>query len=573
MLPLAPDATGRLGSRATALACAAAVALAGLVYLNALDNPFVYDDLYQIVENRSFTQPSLHALVFQNTTRPVLNISYALDRWLWGPAPFGFHVTNVTLHMLNVGLLLAFALIAGRGRGGALGLAGASGAALVFAVHPMMTQAVGYISGRSEVLCATWFLLALLAADRWIRGRGNAWLAAALGAWALALGTKETAVMFPAVLFVYDRMYGPGGEAARRRLWRLHLPVAGAAIAAALARIVLLGREGTGVLQPQLDLVLVELGVVRRYVWMLLAPSGQAIVHRVSPISGIGDPQLWLAIATVGGLIAVAWVVRRRQPMVTLGLVWCLLLLVPGFVLVALDRGEPMAEHRVYLAAAGLFLAAGAAADWLLARGARRPAPMRWLVPAMLALGVVSLAGRTVLRNIVWSDPEALWREALAYAPDFWLPYVPLGDVLHARGRHAEAAEALATALRLRPESHVALGKLGVCLVETGRLDDAEAVFERLRAVEPTTLEVPYGLGLVAVARGDAEAARGRFAEVLAGDPLNVPARQALATLEETSGANPAAALRYCEEVRQIAPDTPGNDDCISRNQRRLGGH
>src|SRR5438128_12620517 len=88
----------------------AAALLAGLVYLNALHNPFVYDDYRTIVDNVSVQSPgSFRAIVLHDITRPIVNLSYAADRALWGAQPFGFHVTSVILHMLNVLLLYQLA--------------------------------------------------------------------------------------------------------------------------------------------------------------------------------------------------------------------------------------------------------------------------------------------------------------------------------------------------------------------------------------------------------------------------------------------------------------------------------
>ena len=80
----------------------------------------------------------------------------------------GFHVTNVLLHMLNVVLLFQLAWRFEKGR-----LLAAFAASTLLAVHPMMTEAVGYISGRSEVLCATFFMLAMMSGRRWLEGRSN----------------------------------------------------------------------------------------------------------------------------------------------------------------------------------------------------------------------------------------------------------------------------------------------------------------------------------------------------------------------------------------------------------------
>src|SRR5439155_13399577 len=97
-------------SRRRLLFACAAVLAAGLVYLNAIHNPFVYDDYHTVVANASI-QPgaSLRAIVLHDLTRPITNISFAIDRVLWGPRPLGFHVTSVLLHMLNVALLFHLA--------------------------------------------------------------------------------------------------------------------------------------------------------------------------------------------------------------------------------------------------------------------------------------------------------------------------------------------------------------------------------------------------------------------------------------------------------------------------------
>ena len=160
------------------LALLAAVLMGGLVYANALDNPFVYDDYVSVVENPSIHPPLyLQSVLLYKATRPLVNASYAIDRAMWGPQPFGFHLTSVLLHMLNVALtfLLAWRLTEdGQQKTGtaAQPQVAAFAAASLFAAHPLMTEAVGYISGRSEVLCATFFLSALLTARRWMRDGG-----------------------------------------------------------------------------------------------------------------------------------------------------------------------------------------------------------------------------------------------------------------------------------------------------------------------------------------------------------------------------------------------------------------
>ena len=187
-------------SNLSVLTCSAAVLLAGLLYLNTLNNPFVYDDARSILNNRSLTtRASVTAVVRENVSRPLVSLSYCIDHAIWGPAPFGYHVTNVLLHMLNVALLFLFTRGVAIDRLRDEGMArerravlAAGVAATLFAVHPMMTEAVGYISGRSDLLSGTFMLLSFVTVRQWLNTDRSLWLMAALAAQQSATASART---------------------------------------------------------------------------------------------------------------------------------------------------------------------------------------------------------------------------------------------------------------------------------------------------------------------------------------------------------------------------------------------
>src|SRR5205807_3669348 len=119
---------------------------------------------------------------------------------------------------------------------------------------------------------------------------------------------------------------------------------------------------------------------------------------------------------TVGVVVMCAWRERKAVGLISLGLTWFLLLLAPSAVLVMLDLGEPMVEHRVYLASCGLFMAAGAATGRLWAAFVTPRARHR--AAALAIVGAVALSGATLVRNAVWSRPVMLRLEAVQGAPD-----------------------------------------------------------------------------------------------------------------------------------------------------------
>jgi Flp pilus assembly protein TadD len=575
--------------RGAKLGLSAAVLLAGLVYVNGLSNPFVYDDHRLIVENRSLLDlKDLQAIVQHEVARPVLNLSYAVDRALWGPTPLGFHVTNVLLHVLNVGLLfvLAWRIVNDRrARGSSVSVneprpeVVAFATAVLFGVHPMMTEAVGYISGRSEVLCATFFLLALLSTRRWLTSRtgGVEWLLLTIVLWMLALAAKEIAAMFPAVVLCYGLLAAPDPAQRRRMLW-LCLPLLAVSVVVVAVRLAVLAWiEHPGQVAVHWQYGLVEMDVVRRYLMLVVLPRGQTIYHAIAPIDNLLDLRALLGIGTVSLLVGMSWWSRRAEGLVSFGLLWFLLLLVPSSGLVMLDRGEPMAEHRVYLASCGLFLTAGAAIGRVAIRMARARPLIRVAIGTVAALGVLTLSAHTLLRNATWADPIVLWTEAVGKAPESWLPRLLLAEALQDRGCREEVVVAYRNAIRLGPEEPTGYREVGGCLIELGRLDEASAMFEALHNLDSRSPEASNGLGAIALVKGQTDPARRHFLQTLTLDPLNIPAHRMLAAIEEGAG-NLSAALRLCEEVRQVAPETPGNDDCIRRNRARLdairsGGH
>jgi Flp pilus assembly protein TadD len=554
------------------IAAGFAALLAGSLYLNALQNPFVHDDYRSIVENTSILNVrDLPGIAYQAMTRPLVNLSYAMDAAIWGRQPFGFHLTSVLLHMLNAGLVLYVAwFVAGdrrRQRGQLLPATAspivvATATAVLFAAHPLMTQAVGYISGRSEVLYTACFLAAFLSARRWMVRGGGRWWWAAMGLWALSLMAKETAAMLGVVLLLYDRLVLEGDAAERsRRLWRLHIPLLSmAALAGVIRLIVLIGVEYPGQQPADWRFALVAVDVVRRYLLLLAFPRGQSIFHDVpvilEPLSGAAIA----AVAGLAGFLTVAWWLRRVQSTVAFGCLWFVLMLVPSGVLFALGRGEPMAEHRVYGASIGIFLAIGSAFGMLSHRLGGRGPGRRWLLHGLAVLFVVQLGGRTIVRNSVWGDPIRLSREAVELSPGHWLPRLLLGEALRTAGRCDQAIDEYRVAIDLRPQEAFAYTKLAGCLIGSGRLTEAAEAFAQLGAVDPESPHASTGLGVVAILEDRVREGRAHFSNALEKNPSDSLVRQLLALTNGTLDPERTAAL--CGELARLAPATVPTEAC-----------
>jgi len=505
---------------------AAAVALSVLVYLSALGNPFVYDDFSSVVNNLSIRPPVSWRWLFTYVVfRPLVNLSYALDYSLWGQRPFGYHLTGLLLHAGNVALffLLCWHAVGDLGRRSPLSVPRRWAAfvpAAIFAVHPMATQAVQYTAARSELLCALFSLAGLLAfRQAALSEQRKTWWVAAYLALLLGLASKEVAGVMPVLALAYDRLV-LARDGARRRFWRLYLPPLLVMLVAAGVRLgVYFGKEASGAVAAMAGNFLLQLVVLWHYLALLLLPVGQSLAHEFQEVHSLWNAGALLGLLATTLLLAAAWRVRKRWPLLTMGALWFLLVLVPSSSIVPL--AEPMAEHRAYLASAGVFLALLQGASWLAAR----PLPLR---AGIVATVLLALAVATLARNRVWSSPILLWSEATAHAPHTYAPHYALGDAYREKGDCVAAISEYRRASQLVPDEAGAWLNMGICSAQIGDLSQAEQAFARALALEPENASVHYDLGLVARLRGDGEVARRQFEEALRLQPGHQQARQAL---------------------------------------------
>ena len=605
--------------------CAVAVCLGALVYLNALSNPFVFDDQVHVVDNAALRTPgSLLPLLVSDRFRPLVNLSYALDFYVWELDPVGYHLTSLLLHCLNVALFffLCLALLedTARLRGGERPagvdlfdpgrrkILTALAVAATFAVHPLLTEGVGYISGRAEILCATFFMLAFFGLRRSLLGGGRRWLVLGLLALVLGLGTKELCAMLPLVLLLYDRLILARTEedpaAARRRLHRLHLPLVGLVLLAGAARVVaLIWFEYDALPRPVTQNLLMQFSVIWRYIFLVLLPWGQSVVHQVRPVASVADPVALGAGAALVAVITLTVILRRQAPLAVLGVAWFFLLLAPSSSIIPLL--EPMAEHRVYLASAGLFLALGAGLSGLLSRVDHTGPGLALLLRLGLIALVLVLGGATVKRNRVWADPINLWTNAAERAPGVWASHYALGDARRRKGRCDLAVGSYREAIKLLPDEPRAHLNLGICLAflrddegakrvfksvlslspgniqahnNLGQLamrarawPEAEQHFKGVLQRDPRNVKAMAGLGVAAKIQKDTDAAVRYLESTLQLDPTNTFAMLHLAHTYETLLSNPDRALRYYSQVMSMDPKTPGAAEGAHRCRQRLG--
>jgi tetratricopeptide (TPR) repeat protein len=536
-----PRATRSSMGRAAAPALVAVVLAIG-AYANSLHGGFTFDDRAEVVENASITDLGIMQEVLwgHGYTRPVVNLSYAIDFAWNGRDAFGYHLTNLVLHAANVLLLfLAAQQLARSARrqpaAAAPDIAIAFAAAGLLAVHPMMTEAVSYVSGRAEVLATTFFLASFYCFRRGFEGARFGIPAGAV-LFVLALGSKETAATLPFVLLASDVLLPSCGNWRKRR--SIHLPLIVVVCAAGIARIWLhvnFEYRNAGNAFTWNNVVL-QAEVVVRYIGLLFVPRGQTIVHPVAPITTLNHVRVAIAALALGAailLIALTW---KRLPLVALGVIWFFLALLPSSVLTLLTPyGQSMSEHRVYLASCAFFLAIAASAVRSTQLVSRWVGPARAVLGASAAVVLASLLVATVARNRVWADPIRVWQEAVNRSPGAMFAHLGLGQEYRIAGRCRLAEPAFREAIRLAPNRPPAYLGLAACLIQQRRIVEARDTLRTALDSAPRDLNVLVRLG----------------------------------EIEERGFGRRAEALRLCREALAIDPASGDATECVERNDAK----
>ena len=492
-------------------------------YRGSLGGPFIWDDVPNIPGNPRIRQLGWDALA--GTSRPLTQLTFALNHALGGLDVRGYHAVNLVVHVLAALALYAlarrtFASAALRPRFGSAAPWLAVVLAASWAVHPLQTEAVTYIVQRAESLAGLLYLLVLHALARGAESRRPlGWHVAAVGCCALGMAVKPVMATAPLMALLYDRAFLAGSfraALARRR----GLYVALAASVLVLPVVLAAGRHdwdvSTGFRMAGLTpgrYALTQLAVVAHYLRLAVWPSPLILDYAWPTARGLGDVMPG-ALLTIPLLALTAVGLARNRAPGFLG-AWCFVILAPtsSFVPIA----DAAFEHRMYLPLAAP-LALAAAGAWRIAAG-RRGATIAAVLAALAVVG--TLAEVTVRRNRDYASEVAIWSDNIAKHPRNPRPYVQLGTALAAAGRSDEAIRSFETALRLKPDYGAALGNLTHARDAQGRLTLEQAIRDYGEALrlDPALQWTRYDLGLALIRAGRPEEAAARFSEALARDP------------------------------------------------------
>src|SRR2546422_5665496 len=543
--------------------------IVAVLYGGSIGSPFVYDDRIHIFENTDVT--GFQGLmdfasvirIFQSKFgllgRPVLIVTYGLNYLYSGSDPAGFRLTNLFIHTANCLLVFVLILLLSRTFGGKNNrsfMTALLGAAL-FAAHPLLTESVTYIAGRSSSLCAFFYFAALVFVVQ-SGGRNGAShavvLLLAIACGVLAWLVKQEAVTLPLAAIGLVWLSWPKNTVRRQAIgtfvWvaillaallfqRAHIAVV-EQFSRENSSLVAAGFEETIPLTPYLLTSIKELTTY--YLWRMFVPVHLSVDPDPTIIHNLASPGLWISLVVLLCLCAAVWMLRKSRPLLAVGIM--LIVISPLSAYAAFPLADVVAEHRAYISTLGAVIVMAAVL-------------VQTRYPVVLSSVVlVSYFWLTVDRNLVWRDEATLWREAAQKAPEKLRPHLNLGALYQVRGDNQQAIQEYEFVLKRVPTHDAAVANLGSVYLALNQVDQAETMLDRAITTQTHFPNAYINLAVVRLRQGRFEDARRLLKEAEALNPRQPMVHHNLGDIFFNEHQTSQAIVEYLAEL-QINPGSP----------------
>jgi len=556
------------------------IVLAGLlVYSNNYQGEFIFDDFPAIVDNSAVKdlasiRPLLRPVPDGGPLagRPVVALSMALNYAIGGLEVWGYHLVNNLIHIMAAltlfGLVRSTLLLpcfAGRfgDKANCYGLA----VALLWMLHPLQTEAVNYITQRTEMLVGLFYLLTIFCAVNAFRStRPQRWYTASVTACALGMASKEVMASAPLLVLLYDRLFAAGSFAGALRQRRgYYAALAGTWLVVGFYQLdnpradsVLYDQIGLSVL----DYFRTQMTIVVHYLRLSLWPTPLVLDSQDWPIAReFSVPLVATLLAVAGFCWGTVWGTLRGKWWSILG-AWFICILAPSSSFIPIVT-EIVAERRMYLPLAAVVVLAVFCAESLLRRIAvlfNMPGnAVKVSLSLALALILVVFSNITYARNAQYRTAVSIWTDSVAKRPGNSRAQENLGKALMVEGRYAEALPHFREAIRLFPEYQPRTdlaeihSSLGACLSQLGMVRESMQMFRVSVELNPEDNLNYYLLGNAYLRLNDRKNASQAFARSIDLDPAFPPAHGNLGLILMEEG-NLAGAEAHFRTLLHLSP-------------------
>lgn len=575
-----------------------------LIYSNTFTAPFELDDTGSIVDNavirnlRNFTDSSHFKNVeIHETLRPLLQtryigyLSFALNYAVHGLDVKGYHLVNILIHAANsllLYLILRLTFQTPRILNAARNFSIESRSfialftALLFAVHPLQTQAVTYIVQRFASLAALFYLLSLVTYIRFrlaTTGSRNArihyaFYLVSIASAMIAMKTKEFALLLPIVIALYEFVFFEGGI--KNRIMRL-IPYALTMSIIPLSLVNTAAAKVSGAYGSisRGDYLLTQFRVIVTYLRLMILPVNQNLEYDYPVYRSLFIPEVLLSSLLLLSLFALGvWLYRKSRDhgreqcgwflLVSCGIFWFFITAAPESSIMPIK--DVIFEHRMYLPSIGLFLALTVTVDLLTSRRHAQK-----IAVAVMVIACSVLSATTYARNAVWGDSVRLLEDVVKKSPNSTRSYYNLGIAYSDQGRIDDAIRAYQTVIRLDPAfSTDVYNNLGVAFMAQGRVDEAIGAYLTALSINPLDADVHYNIANAYESQGRIDEAIVEYKASVQRRPGDAKGHYYLGAAYSKKGLNDDAINEYAM-VLSLRPDDVATRNNLGNLYKKLG--
>lgn len=543
-----------------------------LAYANSFQNAFQYDDFHVIIKNPSikdpsnyykfFLDPQIGSGIIKETSgyRPLFLASFALNYYLGGLDVFGYHLLNFILHALCSILVFFIALFFLHIAYGEKELNAtryqltAFFAALIFAVHPVQTESVTYITGRSSLMSALFFMAAFWSYTQYgLNGRVYHLFLSSFY-FVCALLVKETAITLIIVLVLFNLFFSLG------RTWKSRLfslsPYFFLSVVYLMTRIYFFGtlKYSSQPIRPFYDNILTQLRAWVHYLTTLSVPLNLNIDYDFPISHSFWESGVLLSFFIITLLVFMVWRISQSSRLVGFFALWFVINLLPTNSLIPLE--DVVTDRWLYLPSVGFAVIMALAVEWIYrAKVAKRNRAWKLTFFFLCALVVELYGFATILRNFTWTSYWTLWEDAVAKSPNKARPHIALGLALNGVGRTQEAIEEFKKAIQLNPKAGEAHLNLGYNYCNQGKIEEAVEAFKTALTLGPHLApEAHNNLGIAYLQRGRIPDAIREFELSIKARPFYARPYFKLGNIYEDGGKIDLA-ISYMEKAAKLEPE------------------